>query len=357
VAGIGILAVGTYLPPDIRRNDWWPAETVARWMEQRAAARAAAGPPPAAMTPGMARVIAAMAEQSDDPFQGWRERRVMPETMTSADMEEAAARDALERAGSDGAEIDLVLTQTMVPEVLLGNTACELHRRLGLAARCLSTQVDAAAFSFFVQLRIAEQMIAAGGARKALIVQSCAVTRLLDPADPISPFFGDGASAAVVGPVAADRGILGSVHKTDGRFPRTLVAGVPEGRWYDEGRPLLHTAAPGEVRQMLLEILDHGKHAVADALVASRCRTDEIDVFVSHQGMPWLRRSAQEYAGLGTARSIETGSWAGNLFSVNVPLGLATAEREGMLRAGEVVLAFGGGTGQTVGATVVRWGR
>jgi 3-oxoacyl-[acyl-carrier-protein] synthase-3 len=356
VPGIGLLAVGTYLPPEVRSNDWWPAETVARWMEQRAAARTAGGPP-TATTPGMARVIAAMAEQSDDPFQGWRERRVMPVGMTSSDMEEAAARDALARAGVDAAEIDLVFTQTMVPEVLLGNTACELHRRLGLGAGCLSTQIDAAAFSFFVQLALAEQMIAAGRARTALIVQSCAVTRLLDREDPVSPFFGDGASAALVGPVSADRGILGSVHKTDGRFPRTLVAGVREGRWYDEGRPILHTAAPAEVRQMLLEILDHGKQAVDDVLAASGRRADEIDVFISHQGMPWLRRSAQEYAGVGAARSVETGSWAGNLFGVNVPLGLATAERDGTLSPGDVVLAFGGGTGQTVGATVIRWGR
>jgi 3-oxoacyl-[acyl-carrier-protein] synthase-3 len=298
-----------------------------------------------------------MKEQSDDPFQGWRERRVMPDGMTSVDMELAAAEDAIARAGIDRGEIDVLLNQTMVPEYLLGSTACELHRRLGLHRRVLSSQIEAAAFSWLVQLRFAQLLVQSGGARFVLCVQSCGVSRLVDANAPISPFFGDGASALVVGPVSEERGILGSVSRTDGRFPETLIASVPGGRWYDDGRPVLHAAAPAQVQQMLLEILDHGKDVIDDVLEGCGHRAADVDVFISHQGMPWLRAAAQEYAGLAAARSVETFSRAGNLFAVNVPLGLATAEQEGKLSPGDLVLLFGGGTGQTVGAALMRWGR
>ena len=355
MTSVGIWSVGTYLPPIVRGNDWWPAEVVEGWM----AARGAAPPPEGAAlaSEGARLVAAAMAGQGKEPFQGWRERHVMPQSMTSLDMETLAAEEAITRAAVPRSEIDAIFTQTMVPDVLFGNTACELHARLGLHRRCLSTQIDGAAFSFLTQLTLAEQLIAAGRARYVLIVQSCAVTRLLDRGDPISPFFGDGASAAIVGPVTSGRGILGFVQRTDGRFPRTLVASVRGGRWYDEGHVVLHTAAPDQVRQMLLEILDHGRDVIDDVLRAGERCAGDVDVFISHQGMPWLRRAVQEHAGLAGARSVETFSWAGNLFAVNLPLGLATAEREGALGDGDLVLTFGGGTGQTVGAALMRWGR
>ena len=79
--------------------------------------------------------------------------------------------------------------------------------------------------------------------------------------------------------------------------------------------------------------------------------------FCIHQGTPWLRRLAQEAAGLTGAHTIETFTKTGYLFSAILPLGLRFAEDDGLIKSGDIVVLFGGGTGMTYGATVVEWGR
>ena len=353
-SNIGILGIGTYLPDHVRKNDWWPAHVVAGWTEKRAKARAKLDTEPT--SEGTARVMKAMAELRDDPFQGAVERHVMDDEMVAVDMEVRAAKQAIERAGVDPREIDLLLTHTTVPEYLLTNSACLLHHRLELSTACFTMATEAAANSFLMQLTLAEQMIAGGRARYALLVQSCSVSRLLDPIDPLSPLFGDGATAVVVGRVSEDRGILSSTQRTDGSANRTLVASVANGRWYDEGPVVLHSPDPEGARRVFLETADLGKEAVDAALAQAGKKPSEVDFFAVHQGTPWFRRVMQEHFALESAASVESFSSTGYLFAASIPLGLAIGEREGRLRPDDLLLIFGGGTGLTYGSTVVRWG-
>jgi len=101
VRAVGIYGVGQYLPEQIRTNAWWPRDVVAKWAE-RSQARLVSGKreeEPLPDAPGALATMKAMAAYAEDPFKGSRERRVMPEGMHSSDMEVAAARDALARAG------------------------------------------------------------------------------------------------------------------------------------------------------------------------------------------------------------------------------------------------------------------
>ena len=256
---VGILGLGVYLPPEVRRNDWWSPELVARWMEDR---RLAGTPPlPAQLTEGERLVLRAMSEQALDPFQGTIERHIMPSGMTVFDMEEQAARTAIARAGIDGSDIDLLITNTVLPDYLLGNPACGLHQRLGLANACFSMHCDVPTYAFMMQLTLAEAMIKAGRARRALLVQSTSASRLLDMTDPIAPFFGDAATAVVVGSVSDGRGIEASVHFTDGRYPRTLIAGVPGHRWCDEGRAMIHIGDAAQTQSVFLQTADRARRA------------------------------------------------------------------------------------------------
>src|SRR5262249_8899325 len=116
-------------------------------------------------TDGQRRVAAALREQALDPFQGTVERRIMSTEMSVLDMEQRAAVAALADAGVDASAIDLLVADTISPEVLLGNPACQLHARLGLAKACLSLHTSVATYAFLAQLSIAEAMIAAGRAR------------------------------------------------------------------------------------------------------------------------------------------------------------------------------------------------
>lgn len=349
---VGLLGIATHLPALVRRNDWWPAATVERWL---AARPAPPRPAPGELTPAMARVLAAMAEQAVDPFQGVVERRVLADGAAATDMEADAAERAIARAGIDRGEIDILLTHTAVPEYLLSNSACVLHHRLGLAPSCLAIQAEASGHSFLIQLTLAEQMIATGRARCALLVQSSVASRLIDPDDPHSPLLGDGAAAVVVGP-ARDGGLLATVHRTDGSHPRALVASVRGGRWYDTGRIVLHRADPEAARRVFLETADRAVEVVAAALREAEVEPGDVAFFAVHQGTPWLRRVTQETIGLHRAGSVDTFATTGYLFGASIPLVLETAQRQAMLKSGDLVVMHGGGVGATYGACVLRWG-
>lgn len=349
---VGCLGLGMFLPPEVRSNDWWSPEVVASWAPPAAPPPA----PPASLTEGMARVLKALGEQAVDPFRGAVARHVMSSGMTALDMEEAAAREAITRSGIDPAKIDLVLTHTVLPDVLLGNQAAALHQRLGLQNRCFAMPNDAAAHSYMMQFSIAEAMIASGRATYALLVQSSATSRMVDWNDSWAPLFGDGATATVVGPVSEGRGIKASVHFTDGRFNKTLVGSVPGGTWHDEGRGLVHVEDTAMMREVFLRTADVCKQALDAALEAAGVAAAEIDFFAMYQGTPWLRPVVQKFAGLDNARSLETFAQTGYLFSATIPASIYLADKQGMLSADDLVLVTGGGTGLTYGSLVLRWG-
>lgn len=302
----------------------------------------------------MARVLAAMAEQAFDPFGGVTERRVLADGLSSLDMEVEAARLAMVRAGTDPDGIDLLLTHTAVPEYLLSNSACGLHRELGLRPDCLAIQVEASGYSFLAQLSLAEQLVRGGRVRAALLVQSSAGSRLIDRDDPDSVLHGDGAAAVVVGRVTTG-GVLSTVHRTDGTYPRALVASVPGGRWYDEGRAVLHRADPHATARIFLETADRALDVVPAALAGAGAGPGDVDFFAVHQGTPWLRAVTQETIGLTRARSVDTFASTGYLFGASIPLVLETAQERGLVEPGSLVVMYGGGVGSTYGATVLRW--
>ena len=348
---VGILGAALYLPPEIRRNDYWPQEVVERWMASRKAPVLPENP-----SEGLRLVLAEMAKQARDPFHDAVERRVMPTGMTLVDMQERAARAAIARAGIDPQQIDLVLTNTVTPDFLHGNPACTLHLELGLAKTCFSMETEAATSSFQMQLMLADSMIARGHARYALLVQSSAATRWLELDDPISPLFGDGATGVVVGPVSAGRGLLGAVHFTDGRYPRTLVGAVRGGTWFDEGRGVIHLGDPRQQDDVFLQIADICKESISTALKTAGQAPNAVDFFCMHQGTPWLRRVIQDYVGLDRARSFDLFAKTAHLMASNIPATLAAAHDAGELRPDDLVVLMGGGQGMTYGASVLRWG-
>jgi 3-oxoacyl-[acyl-carrier-protein] synthase-3 len=272
-------------------------------------------------------------------------------------MEELAAKDALEDSAIDPQSIDLLLTHTVVPDFLLGNPGCLTHQRLGLARSCMTIQTDAAAYSFVAQLAVANAMIRAGQAHRALLIQSCVATRLIDPENPGSPLVGDGASAIVVGPTHTDSGLKGFAHFTDGNYPRTLIMSVPGRTWYSDGAAWMHVADPAQMAEVFLQTADVCKESVDAVLASTGLSARDIDFLCVYQGTPWLRSVVQAYLGLEHCRSFETFEQYGYLSSAMIPVNLALASRSGALHDGDTVLLTGGGTGMTFGAAIVRWGR
>lgn len=354
---IGILGIGTYLPPDIRRNDWWSDDTVQKWREKRAAPLATDKVRAEPATPGQRAIVEAMAAWKDDPFHGAVERRVLKDDMKASDMEYEAASEAIRRAKIDPSEIGIVLVNTLAPDFLVTNNACLLHHRLGLSSRCFTLATEAACNAFLMQLTLAQQMIAAGQAKYALLVQTCNISPLLPYELAHSAWFGDGCAATIVGPVGDDYGVLATAHRTEGSLHGTIVAGVPEKScWYRDGGKLqVYSADHVGARKMMMELPDNASEVTSDVLAQRGLCAADVDFFAPHQATRWMRQVVQDHLRLNKARHVETFQWAASMFGANIPVALSVGEREGLLRSGDLVLMFAGGAGTTYSSVLLRW--
>jgi 3-oxoacyl-[acyl-carrier-protein] synthase-3 len=355
-ANVGVWGLGVHLPPEVRGNDWWPSEIVADWRARQSRRLSSLGST-AALPAGAQRVADAAARYADDPFEGGRERRVIGDEVRPSDMGIAAAKDALERAGLAAGEIVFLLVQSMVPDYHNTPDGCRIHHELGLPARCFTTTVDASCAGFVQQLTLGQAMIQSGLGRRGLLVQISPMTRILHPRDPWSATFGDAATAAVIGPVAEGRGIQSQAHCTDGRFHGGLVTGVPGARWHDEGAAYMYVEGHEEARGMVMTIPDTIKALSEDALAAVGATPADVDFLAAHQATIWFGDVLQEHMGMLRARRVNTYPWTTSVAGCNLPLVLATAERDGQIRDGDLTVMCSGATGMTVGAIVCRWGR
>lgn len=354
---VGIWGVGVHLPEQVRDNSWWPKDVVARWQE-KADARLdrAADADHELATEGARLVLKHMSRYRDDVFRGARERRILPEGLATTDIELPAAKKALAAAGVEPGEVDLLLSSTTLPDVLLVPNACRLHERLGLATRCFTLQTEGVCNAFLLQFALAEQMIRGGQARVALLVQSSGTSRLVSREDPLSAWFGDAATAVVVGPVADGFGLLGRRHETYGQFYDGLKCGRPDGRWYD-GPPVSYIDQASNSRSMLLSTMHRSRQVIHDALAEAGATAEAVDFYASHQGFAWFRAMTQEHAGMVNARTVDTFDWTASVLGCNIPLVLHVGEKEGLLRPGDLVASFAGAAGAVISALVYRWGR
>lgn len=340
---IGILGLGMHAPPTVRTNDWWPREVVAGWQ------RPPAPPLPATLTAGMRHVLAGAASLGGDPFQGIAQRHILADGATLDDMAEPAAHEALARAGVAPSEIDVLLTHSVVPPHQLVNPACELHERLGLARTCLALEVEATGYTAIAQLALAEAMIAAGRAERALLIQASAGSRLVDPAHPLSVVGGDAATAIVVGRVPDPHGFRSFAHFTDGRYPRSLVLS------HASGRPEL-VPEPRELWDAQIQTADVCKDAVELALARAGKTVADIDFLCAFQGTAWLHHAVAAHLGATAAKSSDVFRKFGYLSAAAIAASLYIGEHAGQLVRDDLVVLTGGGTGMTYGAAVLSWG-
>lgn len=354
---VGILGVGSYLPDEVRTNDWWPRSIVEKW-EQKAVE---SGIRPTAdarksVPSGGDLVLDAIKEYGSDPFAGARERRVMPENMLPSDMETEAAKRAMTRAGVSAKDVDFVISASAVPDMLNVPNACAVHSNLGLGSRCFSTAIESVCNGFLHQISLAEQMIAGGKATVGLLVQSSAWgSRMMPIEQPYSAWFGDGATAVVVGVVDDGAGVLGTSHRTDGSLRNALHTGVLGKKWYEDGRSVWHHGDRRAAFEMLVRIPECAVQVFDDALASAGLTQDDVSFLATHQATSWFRKVVQEHGHFAKARSVDTFSWAGSLVASNIPLVLDVASREGLLKRGDVLAMHSGGSGITYSAVVARW--
>lgn len=352
---VGILGVGLHLPSEVRKNDWWSDEVKAHWAEKANLVRTTVSSADA-QTEGARRTMESMKAFAHDPFKGAIERRVMPKGVNPSDMELAAAEDALARSKVKREDVGLLMVYSQLPDFLIVPNAPLLHQRLGLKRECMSLDTQAACNSFLVQYALAEQMIKAGQVKYALLVQSSTLSHICQPKDHHSVWFGDGATAVVVGPVSEGKGALAWSHRTDGNFHKALMGGKPDQRWWEADQTILYTHDRQCARNMLLLIADLAKEVVDEALARSGHQPTDVNFYATHQSTYWFRKTTQDYMGLSNAKSFDSFPWTGSLGASNIPFMLGMGEREGLLRDGDLIAMYTGGSGITWSGQVMRWG-
>ena len=172
-----------------------------------------------------------------------------------------------------------------------------------------------------------------------------------------SAWLADGAGAEVVGEVSPGRGLVAAEHFASGQNYEATVADAGGKRWFEDGRIVWHPKDRAGLRRMVTGIPDKARDAWATVLASAQLPHTAVDFYACHQPNGWFRSVTQKCAGLTQARSLDTFPWAGTIGPANIPLVMHTARKEGLLRDGNLVGMFAGGSGETWTASLLRWGR
>jgi 3-oxoacyl-[acyl-carrier-protein] synthase-3 len=291
-------------------------------------------------------------ETSDDWIvarTGIRARHFAAPEVACSDMALDAARHALKAAGLEASDIDLIIVATSTPDMVFPSTACILQNKLG-AAGCPAFDVQAVCSGFVYALTVADAMIRAGTAQRALVVGSEIFSRLLDFNDRTTcVLFGDGAGAVVL--EASDTpGILASDLHADGRHVGILCVPGHVSGGQVSGLPLLTMDGPA-VFKLAVGVLESAARAALDKAGLTEA---DIDWLIPHQANIRIMQGTARKLKLSTDKMVVTVDQHGNTSAASIPLALDHAVRSGQVKLGETVLLEGVGGGFTWGAVLLK---
>jgi 3-oxoacyl-[acyl-carrier-protein] synthase-3 len=288
---------------------------------------------------------------------GIRERRFVAEDEATSDLCLEAARQALDNAGLEPTDLDLVIVGTLTPDYLLPACSCLVQQRLG-ATNAGAFDVAAACTGFLTALHAAEAFVAAGRARRVLAIGAESLSRFLDMNDRASCIlFGDAAGAAVVTPWEDCR---------QGEVLRTTLGA--DGTLFD----IIHMKGGGSRVPPTHESVERGDHFIrlrgrevyrfavtkmADLIqeMAREHAPDEIGLVVPHQVNQRIIESALERVGWPMDKVMINIDRYGNTSAATVPVALHEAWQAGRLESGKLVILVAFGAGVTWGASLLRW--
>ena len=289
---------------------------------------------------------------------GIRERHIAAPEEATSDLATAAARAALEMAGVDPADLDLIIVATLTPDHHFPSTAGFVQRNLG-AAKAAAFDIEAACTGFIYALTVGDLFIRSGTYQKVLVIGAEVLSKFLDWEDrDTCILFGDGAGAVVLVPGDdPDRGIISTHLHSDGTMAELLYAPAGVSRM-----PITKEAIDQKLNTVKMQGNEVFKMAVTrlsevvdEVMEANGLTEKDIDFLVPHQANFRIIKATARKLKLPMEKVVVTVDKHGNTSAASVPLALDVAVRGGMISEGDLVLleAFGGGF--TWGAALVRW--
>lgn len=311
--------------------------------------------------------MAELVETSDEWIRertGIAERRISTKDTVSSLAAQACAR-ALEMAGKDALEVDLILVATCSPELLLPCCACQVQSAIG-ASNAAAFDLNAACSGFLFALNTAYAYMQTGFCKNALIVGSEVLSKLVDWEDRSTcVLFGDGAGAAFIEASDTDEfcengrkaGIECMVMGSDGAKGMVLSCAErglsnPYAEENGEVRPYIHMNgqevykfATGQVPSCIKEALDKSALTVED-----------VDLFVLHQANVRIIESVAKRLKSDISKFPMNLDRVGNMSSATIPVLLDELNRSGKIKKGDRLVLSGFGAGLTYGASILVWG-
>lgn len=318
-----------------------------------------------------------MVDTSDEWIRtrtGIVERRIVSPGENVSDMAVCAAEEALKDAGMNAVELDLIITATSSPEMIMPASASIIQAKLG--AVCPAFDLMAACSGFVYGLSVVDQFIRSGTYDSILLVGSDALSRHVDWTDRSTcVLFGDGAGAVVVrstGDAVALRaadvpeqesrvgaGILSSYLSADGKGADFLK--IPAGASAKPGSEESVTSGQHFIKMNGKEVFKFAARAIPEAiekaLEMAGLTTADVDHLILHQANRRIIDAAVERLDIDPQKAAVNIERYGNTSTASIPLVLYDLDRSGKLREGDIVVFVGFGAGLTSGANVIRWGK
>jgi 3-oxoacyl-[acyl-carrier-protein] synthase-3 len=304
--------------------------------------------------------LAKMVETSDDWITtrtGIKQRRKAAPGEYTSQFAVRASRQAIERAGVDASEVDLLLCATVTPDQILPSTGCIIQAELG-ANNAAAMDLVAACSGFLYGLALADAMIRTGQSRYALVIGAEILTQYVDYTDRgTCVLFGDGAGAALLGPVEGDRGILAARIRSDGRYLEQLYS--PGGG--TRRPPSAETIAAGDhffkmKGNELFKVAVRSMSEISrEVLEEAGVRAEDVDLFIPHQANQRITDAVASKLNVDSGRVYSNIEMHGNTSSASIPIALDECVEAGRIKAGDLVLMASFGGGVTWGGVLVRW--
>ena len=297
-----------------------------------------------------------MVDTSDEWIRtrtGVERRHVVRDDETTSDMCVEAAKVAIEDAGVDVTDIDMVLVGTTSPDLIFPNCATLVQHRLGIPA-CPAIGMEAACTSFIYALTTADKFIKTGESKCALIIGAECVSKLVDWTDRNTcVLFGDGAGAVIV-KESDEPSIIATHLGADGQYKEVLYYPVSASKE-------LHKAGTGEAgitmrgNEVFKVAVKTLGNVATEILEKAGIEIDALDWLIPHQANLRIIQATAKRLKLPMEKVILTVQDHGNTSAASVPMALDVGVRDGRVQRGQLVLmeAFGGGF--TWGSVLMRF--
>jgi 3-oxoacyl-[acyl-carrier-protein] synthase-3 len=301
-----------------------------------------------------------IVETSDDWITtrtGIKQRRKAAPGEYTSQFAVRAASQAIKRAGLQPEDIDLILCATVTPDQILPSTGCIIQAELG-ANKAAAMDIVAACSGFLYGLTMAETMIRTGQSKYALVIGAEVLTQYVDYTDrQTCVLFGDGAGAAVLGPVDDGHGILAARIRSDGRYLEQLYS--PGGGTRRPASPETLAAGDHFFKMKGNELFKVAVRSMAEisreVLEEAGLKADDVKIFIPHQANQRITDAVANKLNVEDARVYSNIAMHGNTSSASIPIGLDECVEAGRIEKDDLVLLASFGGGVTWGAVLMRW--